>query len=155
MVLAWVSPSYPLPLGRFLRITHPSATRRHLGYPKRAAVRLACVKHTASVQSEPGSNSSIKFVVLLLPYFYFRNFLSLGPQTLHLGSACTNCLAAHSNFYISRAFQRPSVLEETPYYSLSISLSSILRNEINFVHLSKLKRRLLLYGKRHLWVSLR
>ena len=28
----------------------------------RDAVRLACVKHTASVQSEPGSNSSIVFL---------------------------------------------------------------------------------------------
>ena len=28
--------------------------------PPRAAVRLACVRHAASVQSEPGSNSSIK-----------------------------------------------------------------------------------------------
>ncbi|VXC38019.1 hypothetical protein MASSI9I_60431 [Massilia sp. 9I] len=26
----------------------------------RAAVRLACVKHAASVQSEPGSNSSVQ-----------------------------------------------------------------------------------------------
>ena len=30
------------------------------GASSRAAVRLACVKHAASVQSEPGSNSSVK-----------------------------------------------------------------------------------------------
>ena len=35
-------------LGRFLRVTHPSATRQHPEGP--ATVRLACVKH-ASVQS--------------------------------------------------------------------------------------------------------
>ena len=29
-----------------------------------AAVRLACVKHAASVQSEPGSNSSVQFLLL-------------------------------------------------------------------------------------------
>ena len=29
------------------------------GASTRAAVRLACVKHAASVQSEPGSNSSV------------------------------------------------------------------------------------------------
>jgi hypothetical protein len=28
----------------------------------RAAVRLACVRHAASVQSEPGSNSSVQFL---------------------------------------------------------------------------------------------
>src|SRR5512145_2880074 len=42
----------------FRYITHPFATR-HQGCP-RAAVRLACVKHAASVQSEPGSNSSVQ-----------------------------------------------------------------------------------------------
>src|SRR4030066_122694 len=31
----------------------------------RAAVRLACVKHSASVQSEPGSNSSVQSLHLL------------------------------------------------------------------------------------------
>jgi hypothetical protein len=30
-----------------------------------AAVRLACVKHAASVQSEPGSNSSVEDLVAL------------------------------------------------------------------------------------------
>ena len=29
------------------------------------SVRLACVRHAASVQSEPGSNSSVKLVVAL------------------------------------------------------------------------------------------
>ena len=42
----------------FRYITHPFATR-HQDY-SRAAVRLACVKHAASVQSEPGSNSSVQ-----------------------------------------------------------------------------------------------
>jgi hypothetical protein len=44
----------------FRYITHPFATR-HQGCP-RAAVRLACVKHAASVQSEPGSNSSVQYL---------------------------------------------------------------------------------------------
>jgi hypothetical protein len=42
----------------FRCITHPFATRRQ-GRP-RVTVRLACVKHAASVQSEPGSNSSVQ-----------------------------------------------------------------------------------------------
>ena len=35
------------------------------GASTRAAVRLACVKHSASVQSEPGSNSSVQSLQLL------------------------------------------------------------------------------------------
>src|SRR3546814_6887315 len=55
-VLATLSRSYPPLLGTFRYITHPFATRRQTEV--RAAVRLACVRHPASVQSEPGSNSS-------------------------------------------------------------------------------------------------
>ena len=40
-VLLTLAPLYSLPEGNFL-------------------VRLACVKHTASVRSEPGSNSPVK-----------------------------------------------------------------------------------------------
>ena len=68
-VLARVSPGYPPLKGRFLCITHPSATRRPEIHPERiisvVTVRLACVRHAASVQSEPGSNSSVeKFFVV-------------------------------------------------------------------------------------------
>src|SRR5271167_1986871 len=55
-VLAVVSHSCPPPGDRYLRVTHPSATA---GCP---AVRLACVKHAASVRSEPGSNSQVHHV---------------------------------------------------------------------------------------------
>ena len=60
-VLARVSPGCPPLPGRFPRITHPSAT---LLSPKAFRVRLACVRHAASVQSEPGSNSSVQFIRL-------------------------------------------------------------------------------------------
>ena len=52
-VLAFVSNCYPPPKGKFSRVTHPSATRVN----KLTLVRLACVRHTASVHPEPGSNS--------------------------------------------------------------------------------------------------
>jgi hypothetical protein len=52
-VLAGLSAGYPPSEGRFLRVTHPSATG--YCYP----VRLACVRHTASVRPEPGSNSPL------------------------------------------------------------------------------------------------
>ena len=57
-VLAWLSPGYPPQQDTFRCVTHPFATRRQ-GCP-RVTVRLACVRHAASVQSEPGSNSSVQ-----------------------------------------------------------------------------------------------
>ena len=57
-VLAHLSVSYPPLEDTFRCVTHPFAARRQ-GCP-RAAARLACVKPAASVQSEPGSNSSVQ-----------------------------------------------------------------------------------------------
>ena len=54
-MLASVSRRYPEPKGRFPRVTHPCATKAE------AFVRLACVRHAASVRSEPGSNSQVQF----------------------------------------------------------------------------------------------
>jgi hypothetical protein len=48
------------------------------GASSRAAVRLACVKHAASVQSEPGSNSSVQFPTNLLLTAPCRAVQSLG-----------------------------------------------------------------------------
>ncbi len=62
-VLVPVSRGYPPRLGRSRCITHPSATRHQPSKLGHAAVRLACVRHAASVQSEPGSNSSLKFSI--------------------------------------------------------------------------------------------
>jgi hypothetical protein len=52
-VLAQISLCCSVPLGRFPRVTHPSAT------PCKQGVRLACVRPAASVRSEPGSNSQV------------------------------------------------------------------------------------------------
>src|SRR6185437_13802423 len=61
-VLADVSIGYPPLQGRFPRATHPCATKPP-GEPN-SLVRLACVKHAASVRSEPGSNSHVHPVAL-------------------------------------------------------------------------------------------
>ena len=46
------------------QVTHVLLTRLPLSYPLRGnRVRLACVRHAASVDSEPGSNSHVKFAV--------------------------------------------------------------------------------------------
>ncbi len=53
-VLAPVSRCCSVPQGRFPRVTHPCATLSC------ESVRLACVRHAASVRSEPGSNSQVE-----------------------------------------------------------------------------------------------
>ena len=53
----------PLCEAGYPRVTHPSATQSPLKASlSRCFVRLACVKHAASVHPEPGSNSLNKFV---------------------------------------------------------------------------------------------
>ncbi len=56
-VLAAVSNCYPRVKGRLLTCYSPV---RHSCTPKGLTVRLACVKHAASVRPEPGSNSPLK-----------------------------------------------------------------------------------------------
>ena len=60
-VLARVSPSCSPLSGRFLRVTHPVRHSSPGSKLPRVTVRLACVKHAASVQSEPRSNSPFQF----------------------------------------------------------------------------------------------
>ena len=55
-VLANVSVSCPSPEGKFSRVTHPFATEAC------TSVRLACVRHAASVHPEPGSNSPLLYL---------------------------------------------------------------------------------------------
>jgi hypothetical protein len=49
------------------RVTHPSATQSTARHPEgivnSSFVRLACVRHAASVHPEPGSNSHIKCLI--------------------------------------------------------------------------------------------
>ena len=48
----------------YLRVTHPCATLLRIA-SNPFLVRLACVKHAASVHSEPGSNSPVIILFLL------------------------------------------------------------------------------------------
>ena len=55
-----VSHCYPPAKGRFPRVTHPSATKVSVSKLTDTPVRLACIRHAASVSPEPGSNSPKK-----------------------------------------------------------------------------------------------
>ena len=85
-VLAVVSNRYPRDLGRLPTCYSPV---RH-GFLKKASfldssVRLACIRHAASVHPEPGSNSPL-FVCLFFSTLSFpASFLSLsGPRSVLL-----------------------------------------------------------------------
>ena len=60
-VLAAVSGCYPPVHGRlstrYSPVRHSAAWPSHRNVPSRRSVRLACVRHAASVHPEPGSNS--------------------------------------------------------------------------------------------------
>jgi hypothetical protein len=61
VVLSGIRPSFPSLSRSAGQITHVLLTRSPLEYPRRSlSVRLACVKHAASVRPEPGSNSPNK-----------------------------------------------------------------------------------------------
>lgn len=61
VVLSGIRPSFPGLSRSAGQIAHVLLTRSPLEYPRRGlSVRLACVKHAASVRPEPGSNSPNK-----------------------------------------------------------------------------------------------
>ena len=61
IVLSGIRPSFPGLSQSAGQITHVLLTRSPLEYPRKGlSVRLACVKHAASVRPEPGSNSPNK-----------------------------------------------------------------------------------------------
>src|SRR3970282_861188 len=80
-VLAPISRGCPPLQDTFRCITHPFATLLRVA-PFR--VRLACVRHAASVQSEPGSNSSVQSI--------FFNRYAIAAN----GEVFTTPFAAHS-----------------------------------------------------------
>src|ERR1700730_6911765 len=61
VVLSGIRPSFPSLSRSAGQITHVLLPRSPLEYPRKGlSVRLACVKHAASVRPEPGSNSPNK-----------------------------------------------------------------------------------------------
>src|ERR1700760_2106318 len=61
VIISGIRPSFPSLSRSAGQITHVLLTRSPLEYPRKGlSVRLACVKHAASVRPEPGSNSPNK-----------------------------------------------------------------------------------------------
>ena len=100
----------------YLRVTHPSATKLYIFHPKTSYiyfVRLACVRHAASVHPEPGSNSQLKFILQL-----FTDFCVVIPYLPYSGSSCLL-----SDFHCPFIIQLPfSAFVNLAWYSLFIIL---------------------------------
>ncbi len=85
VVLSGIRPSFPGLSQSAGQITHVLLTRSPLEHPRKGlSVRLACVKHAASVRPEPGSNSPNKT-------------LKKGQSEKHLTTATSNKLAKNSH----------------------------------------------------------
>ena len=102
-VLAHLSMGYPPQQDTFRCITHPFATRRQ-GCP-RVTVRLACVRHAASVQSEPGSNSSVQSV---------KTRISNAARYQTLSSPVPNLIYRASTSILTRSTQAPPKPDSRP-----------------------------------------
>ena len=101
----------PLLWAGYSRVTRPSATV-HLSFPpedfySRLLVRLACVRHAASVRPEPGSNSRSLwslFVRITSSVCSSKSaFASLKPSPIH--QVLLSRFALLSRIYTSHTFQ--------------------------------------------------
>ena len=81
-----VIPHFPVD---YPRVTHPCAT---LLIPKDFHVRLACVRHAASVQSEPESNSPVEKYLIQRTEVLKSNSKLYFPNSLF---TCQRTAAAH------------------------------------------------------------
>ena len=78
---------------------------RHSQPPKGSTVRLACVKHAASVQSEPGSNSSVQSLLTLRLLFRASRFTH---QNLITDLCKHQVLLSLQSGYLSNPTTRPN-----------------------------------------------
>ena len=111
-VLANLSTSYPPQQGTFRCITHPFATRHQ--DCSRAAVRLACVRHAASVQSEPGSNSSVQYLCGAEAPRSFERSLTLRKLTRSHPKMKPNMFYCASTLITFEATRRPESARRSP-----------------------------------------
>ncbi len=66
-------------MAHYPRVTHPCATKPNKYYYISDPVRLACLKHAASVRSEPESNSPVKKFLNFFSREKSSNSLQLKP----------------------------------------------------------------------------
>lgn len=86
------------PITRYIPMHYSPVRHSPPGASSRAAVRLACVKHAASVQSEPGSNSSVQSQA----NFLARKFKEINKYLLSL-AVQVSAFAKHLHLSVIRS----------------------------------------------------
>ena len=138
-VLAAVSSSCPPVVGRLLMYYSPV---RH-SLPKQG-VRLACIRHAASVHPEPGSNSPFDLTllhsllsVILLKFIDVVLFLFVSQRTTRALSALANALIYNAIFcdalqvffsLFLKFFYNDIIIYSPSYFFTYEGLYSLIRN---------------------------
>ena len=121
------------------RVTHPFATF-FLSFPpegfySRFLVRLACVKHTASVRPEPGSNSQLKVYLLFalreLKFQLIFSFLSRSDASTPASDFCRNFWFFQVLWYVSILFSMTSPAGADNFFMI-ISISHFVKRFFDF-----------------------
>ena len=102
------------------QVTHVLLTRLPLYSPPEGSflVRLACVRHAASVRSEPGSNSPVKVGIRQLsPPVHYQTEVGSIPFARNHPSCCRHNSPRKTGTYLFR-FQRTSYGQLKPALSL-------------------------------------
>ena len=97
VVLCGISTCFQVlsPSGR--QVVHALLTRSPLTRPRRASsVRLACVRHAASVRPEPGSNSWVQSITAFAVWFFL---FTLGRLN-QLRSRCSKLLESTGLYFL-------------------------------------------------------
>ena len=110
-----VSHCYPPAKGRFPRVTHPSATRVSVSKLTDTPVRLACIRHAASVSPEPGSNSPKKVYFLTLRKLTFAgSFITRLIVCLQIQNRYLDCILTLFSFQGSLPLQATFISVPAP-----------------------------------------
>ena len=125
-----ISPGFPELSPTTRQIIHALLTRSPLYFPTEVGflVRLACVRHAASVDSEPGSNSqfnSLAFLLSKLTFAYFPQLSKISATVLPASVAQTLILREFmSGFKLNGKFAEIK-LRSTKQSSLLIDYNAI------------------------------
>src|SRR5688572_31422485 len=115
------------------QVAHVLLTRSPLVYPRRGlTVRLACVKHAASVRPEPGSNSPLKSMQIR-PSYESRFWLSQHVRSLtkrpNAGSIVNQSKESELGARRSEARARGFLV-----HYLALTFSTLLSSQVSGAH---------------------
>ena len=118
------------------QIAHVLLTRSPLVYPRRGlTVRLACVKHAASVRPEPGSNSPLKSIQNPTPIcerrFVCLNYVRSLIKRPNAGSICQSIKGTE----LGTGDRQAQVRGFFVHY-LALTFSTLLSSQVSGAHLA-------------------